>query len=63
MEPSGENATDATGSVCPSSVAISVRVATSHSLIVPSSTAYPDPEARVAPSGENATELTALTCP
>ena len=59
VAPSGENATEFTAPVCPSSVATPVRVATSHSLSVPPS----DPEARVAPSGENATEFTAPECP
>ena len=59
MEPSGENATARTPCcVCPSSVAISVRVAISHSLTVPSA----DPEARVEPSGENATEMIVSVC-
>ena len=57
--PSGENATELTLPVCPSRVAIFVRVATSHSFTVSSV----DPEANSVPSGENATELTPRVCP
>ena len=51
--PSGENATERTSSVCPSSVVV-FSVAISHSTTVPS----PDPEASIVPSGENATDKT-----
>ena len=50
--PSGENATEWTVDVCPSSVEIRRPVLVSHSLTVPSS----DNEASIVPSGKNATE-------
>lgn len=64
MFPSGENATETIGSlarlrVSPRSVRSSCPVATSQSLIVPSTL----PEARILPSGENATVTTESECP
>ena len=50
--PSGENDTELTASVCPSSVAIVWRVATSHNFTVLSE----DAEASNTPSGENDTD-------
>ena len=58
-EPSGENATDKTGSLCPRRVVIAVPVFASQSRTVQSC----DPEAIRVPSGENATALTSLPYP
>ena len=64
MVPSGEKATEYTLPVCPVSVAILDRAATSHNFTVASD----DAEARVVPSGEKATDHTLvygaeLVCP
>jgi hypothetical protein len=57
--PSGENATEVTTLVCPSSVRCNAPVSLDQSRTVLSF----EPEATSLPSGENATELTAPVCP
>jgi hypothetical protein len=59
VRPSGANATETTELECPVNVRISLPVATSHSLTVPSEA----PESAVRPSGANATEWTVPECP
>src|SRR5262249_2515950 len=57
--PSGETATEETGSVYPSSMSVSAPLATFQSRTVLSS----EPDASTLPSGENATDLTLSACP